>query len=682
VPPESTDAPKVLSNLAGSLLERYNFTHQLADLNRAIEASESAIKLIRDESPLKTFALGNWGTSLHARYEQSGDLADLSRAIDALKPAARLSSGHVPQTIFMYSLAASLLDRHAVAGDPSDLREATAAYESVCRSGLDFVVLRARKRFAQWALAKKDWPEANEALTHVLEIRDRLLAKQRGRAGREAWLWQGRNLHAWSAYALARMNQPKRAAEVLEMGRARLLADVISGSEASLGELKGVPPETLARFVAASNRLRALEAHELEKPADSPAGAALSEALLHARSELRVVVDEIRQVSEHEDFLAPLTFSNINEAATANPLVYLAVTPAGAMALIVRGECFESSLDAASEKEPAVLWFDDLTEDALFQKMVGPEYLGGYLGVLDRWRDAPRHPAGISAWFAALDEMTRWLWDVLMAKLGEALLNRDIRAALLIPQGALSLLPLHAAWTEAGVTGERRYAMDDVCYSYVPNARVVTRAQAFRNAPSDSALVVEQPLPVSAAALPNAALEVAEVCKHFSAETSTLLRHEEATKEAVCRRVLDYAVLHFSGHGSADFGDPLDGGLLLAGNERLSLRDLFRFRFERPRLAVLSACETGISGTRVPDEVFSLSAGMLQAGFPGVVSSLWSVADESTRVLMTEFYDLWKRVGLSPPEALRRAQQRVRDDSNHKHFAHPFYWAAFHYTGI
>jgi CHAT domain-containing protein len=125
-------------------------------------------------------------------------------------------------------------------------------------------------------------------------------------------------------------------------------------------------------------------------------------------------------------------------------------------------------------------------------------------------------------------------------------------------------------------------------------------------------------------------------------------------------------------------------------------------RLEGARLAVLSACETGLPGAKLPEEAVSLPSGLIQAGVAGVVGSLWAVSDVSTALLMARFYDLWRKEGLEPPEALRQAQIWLRDSTNaekeafFRHalpelgatrrfqdldFAHPFYWAAFSYVG-
>ena len=288
-----------------------------------------------------------------------------------------------------------------------------------------------------------------------------------------------------------------------------------------------------------------------------------------------------------------------------------------------------------------------------------------------------------------------------------------------VAAGWLGLLPLHAAWTESG--GARRYATDAVCLTYTPNARALAASgeAAARIAPT-SILAIDEPQPVSANPLLYSGQEVAAALEHF--EHKEMLGGTTATKEAVRGKLRDHAVLHFSCHGLAGFTQPLEGGLLMAHDQMLTLREMLSLRLENVRLAVLSACETGIPGAELPDEVVSLPTGLVQAGVAGVVASLWSVSDLSTMLLMARFYDLWRRDSLEPSEALRRAQQWLRDTTNgekavylkgsrpqasktrlpgfvaeevygqhraffelraeENDFAHPFHWAAFGYSGV
>ncbi len=134
------------------------------------------------------------------------------------------------------------------------------------------------------------------------------------------------------------------------------------------------------------------------------------------------------------------------------------------------------------------------------------------------------------------------------------------------------------------------------------------------------------------------------------------------TRDAVLRELPDVDIAHFACHGYADVTRPLDSALILTSGEQLTVADMLGAD-ARLRLAVLSACTTGLTGDELPDELVSLSSGFLEAGADAVIASLWPVPDASTRELMTRFYSLWLGSELHPAEALRRAQQSVRDST-------------------
>ena len=81
------------------------------------------------------------------------------------------------------------------------------------------------------------------------------------------------------------------------------------------------------------------------------------------------------------------------------------------------------------------------------------------------------------------------------------------------------------------------------------------------------------------------------------------------------------------------------------------------------RLVTLSACETGITDIvkGSGDEFIGLPAGFMLAGVPCVVSSLWSVPDISTAILMERFYANYIIGEMDIPLALQEAQLWVRD---------------------
>src|SRR5262249_33943327 len=98
-----------------------------------------------------------------------------------------------------------------------------------------------------------------------------------------------------------------------------------------------------------------------------------------------------------------------------------------------------------------------------------------------------------------------------------------------------------------------------------------------------------------------------------------------------------------------------------AGKERglLSSEAIVELPLEGLRLAVLSACETGLGEWTEGEGVQGLTRAFHLAGCPNVIASLWKVNDAATAALMNKFYhEMWKN-NKSPREALRLAQLHI-----------------------
>ena len=100
--------------------------------------------------------------------------------------------------------------------------------------------------------------------------------------------------------------------------------------------------------------------------------------------------------------------------------------------------------------------------------------------------------------------------------------------------------------------------------------------------------------------------------------------------------------------------------MYLFGGRTLNLADLQNdiADMSSARLVTLSACETGITDVvkGSADEFVGLPAGLMLAGVPCVVSSLWSVPDISTAILMRRFYFNHVVEKMDIPLALQDAQ--------------------------
>jgi CHAT domain-containing protein len=93
------------------------------------------------------------------------------------------------------------------------------------------------------------------------------------------------------------------------------------------------------------------------------------------------------------------------------------------------------------------------------------------------------------------------------------------------------------------------------------------------------------------------------------------------------------------------------------------------------RLAVLSACESGVGKNYAGEGMFSVARGFVYAGCPSLVMSLWRVNDYNTASLMGIFYENLAK-NLTVDKALRNAKLEFIGTAGELG-AHPANWAAF-----
>ena len=99
-------------------------------------------------------------------------------------------------------------------------------------------------------------------------------------------------------------------------------------------------------------------------------------------------------------------------------------------------------------------------------------------------------------------------------------------------------------------------------------------------------------------------------------------------------------------------------------------------KFNRTRLVVLSACQTGIERVYQGEGAIGLARPFIASGVPVVVGSLWPVESESTADLMISFHKQRKQNHVSTVEALRGAQLEIlhqQQPGSPKNYG----WAAF-----
>jgi CHAT domain-containing protein len=128
-----------------------------------------------------------------------------------------------------------------------------------------------------------------------------------------------------------------------------------------------------------------------------------------------------------------------------------------------------------------------------------------------------------------------------------------------------------------------------------------------------------------------------------------------------------YANQGIKGHTQADGSD----GILTA----LEVIDL---NLAGTELVTLSACETGVGEISIGEGVYSLNRAFQEAGAKAVLSTLWSISDEGTKLFMQKFYQHFLNQQ-SAQQALRETQEEFKND---KQWNDPCFWAAFVVTGL
>ena len=276
------------------------------------------------------------------------------------------------------------------------------------------------------------------------------------------------------------------------------------------------------------------------------------------------------------------------------------------------------------------------------------------------------------------------LYQILIAPIADLLPTDPTQSVVFVPQDALFLVPFAALQTKTD-----RYLIQDHTFLTSPSIQVLNLTQpgrAINKTTALTALIVGNPImplelsPIGKTAEPLASLPYAETEANMIAQGfhTIALTQTKATKKAVVAQMPKATLIHFATHGLLDEFDHsgIPGAIAFApskdDNGYLTSDEISQMTLSAD-LVVLSACNTG-EGTISGDGVVGLSRSFLTAGVSRVMVSLWQVPDESTSVLMQQFYP--QRQHLTDAAALREAMLGVMKD-----YPEPLQWAGFLLVG-
>ena len=177
--------------------------------------------------------------------------------------------------------------------------------------------------------------------------------------------------------------------------------------------------------------------------------------------------------------------------------------------------------------------------------------------------------------------------------------------------------------------------------------------------------------------LPSAGKEAEMIGELLNAEP---LLGKQATKKAVLQSIHSVSLIHFAAHGEAERGEialaPGSSTDAIPSEEDylLTMADISRVQL-RANLVVLSCCHSAQGHVRA-EGVVGIARAFLGSGARSVLAALWAIPDEATEQLMSRFYEHLVR-GESASESLHQAMKWMRNNG----YADVEKWASFMLIG-
>ena len=556
--------------------------------------------------------------------------------------------------------------------------------------------------------SRKEWATALTHYRKAMEVGEFLYQAGLSTEIKATEVFENVVIYRKAAYAAAHLGSERanEALIILERGKTRLLTETL---QLHPSRPDGVPDQQWLEYTQARDCLQSIRMPRsysgMEQNSESlPEYESRKVLVQKARENLDRAIEQLRRHAP--GFLEPIDSAMLYGLITDETaaLISFCLTEHGSLGFVV-------TKNQGLQVIAAPDFTDKLLEKLLNQEPASGFGFGGWAGAyLNRRNYSNQWP----------DTMTK-----VLTVIGERLLTpilkelpARIRKLILIPTGGLFLLPLHAA--PVRLPGrDLSYVGEYYQVSYAPSANVLAECQdKLQSKPNPAIYAVINP--GEDPELRCTSIEGIGIAQYFSKRKIHYGRN--GIKPAVLTEIPHYSYLHFSCHGSYDWDNPSESGISLASAGKLTLAELrtnHQADISGARLVVLSACESGMSDVFQGggDEYVGLAAGFLMAGVPCVLSSLWAVADASTTILMERFYYYHLQEKQCCAEALRQAQDYVRQmtaiqvvefferylkylssmeekdklmdfisqfdlGSTTRPFEHPVYWAAFTVNGM
>ncbi|KAJ7479020.1 TPR-like protein [Mycena latifolia] len=653
-PEHHPDMPAQLNNLGMSLFRRVQRLGDLTDLNESVSTLEAAVSLTQKHHPNMPLRLNSLGGSLVCRFQQLGDLTDLNESISKFEAAISLTpDGHPSRCMVLTNLGNSLLLRFMNSHAPQDREEMLIQYSHAASTSTGSTLIRfqAAAKWAEYAHIYQH-PSLLRAYTTAIALVPEVAWLGLSISDRHHQLLRAGHIVRGAASAAIDAHEYSKAVEWLEQGRSVIWGQILS-LRSPVDDLQMLHPKIAAELVSISNLLETsgtrsgIETDSFRPSQSLHATAREYHDLAARRDEL---LQQIRGLAGFERFLLPKLLSELSPAAKIGHVVLLNTSTYSCDALI---------LIPGLEDEVMHVPLPDFTLD---QAQHLTEALGSLVSgaVRSERLDGGREGA------LPLDEEFSRILSVLWMKIVKPVLDQlaltnppsqDLGRIWWCPTGPLAFLPIHAAGLYGKEAAFGSKLSDFFISSYTPSLSALIEGLRAKKDSQDGLqlLAVAQPSAFGQNPIPGTIKEIASI-EHLAQGVIPLLKLEQdmATVESVQNGMRKSRWAHFACHGIQDIFTPTNSALLLAGSSKLTLSHIIQLRLPHADLAFLSACQTATGSKSLEDEAVHLTAGMLLAGYRGVIGTMWSIKDNDGPQVATDVYaHLFK---MSPPDSTRAAE--------------------------
>jgi CHAT domain-containing protein len=316
------------------------------------------------------------------------------------------------------------------------------------------------------------------------------------------------------------------------------------------------------------------------------------------------------------------------------------------------------------------------TLDALYDSLYNQSIDNSAVNIFSTTPVNPREViANTQALLPNLREIYRWLIEPLESDLT----SNQIETLVFVLSGKLQNVPMAALYDG------KQYLLEKHSVALAPSLQLIKTQAKPRNKLKVLAAGSSKQVKVQGeifSALNNVPKELKEIQAIFP--RSQLLLDQEFTVEHLKQQLQQgFPIVHLATHGV--FSSDPQQTFIVTGDRNLinldTLSDLLNSSNTKPELIVLSACDTAIGDERA---ILGLAGVAVRSG-SSTVASLWSVEDDSSSKLMSQFYRQLENPATKKVTALQQAQlsliQSLRAEQSVPELKqlppHPYYWAAY-----